>query len=354
MLVLDDPGTEAALTGHCEPEPGTLAQRTRLTPANAAFVVFTSGSTGRPKGVVVEHRSVNLYLAWSRHAYRSVAGQALVHSPASFDLTVTGLFAPLSAGGCVDLTELNDGSPGNPQAPAQAPSFVKATPSHLPILMSLPPSFSPTGQLVLGGEALPGEVLDQWRSRHPGVTVINEYGPTETTVGCMEYRIEPGDVVPPGVVTIGRPIWNTRMYLLDADLQPVPVGVVGEVYIAGGLVTRGYLGQPGRTAERYVADPYGPRGTRMYRSGDQARWRSDGQMAFAGRVDDQVKLRGYRIEPGEIAAVLGQHPKVRNAAVIVREDRPGDRRLVGYVVCGRTARTTASSRPTSPGCCLTT
>ena len=318
-LLIDEPAAAAAGPDPAGPAPG-----------NVAFAVFTSGSTGRPKGVLVEHRSLAAYLAWCARTYTETAGCSLVHSPASFDLTVTGLWATLAAGGTVRLADLDDSTPG--AVPAEAPTFVKATPSHLPVLLSLPPSFSPTGQLVLGGEALPGEVLDQWRERHPGVTVINEYGPTETTVGCMEYRIEPGEAAPPGVVPIGRPIWNTQMYILDAALAPVPVGVPGEVYIAGDLVTRGYARQPGRTAERFVACPFGPAGSRMYRTGDLARWRSDGQMTFAGRVDDQVKLRGYRIEPGEIEAALGRHPAVAQAAVLLREDRPGDRRLVGYVV----------------------
>ncbi len=332
-LVLDAPGTAAALaaaSGQLVTDQDRLAP---LSPANAAFVVFTSGSTGRPKGVVVEHRSLNLYLAWCRHAYRSVAGRSLVHSPGAFDLTVTGLYAPLTAGGCVRLSDLDSGSAPGQDALAQ-PTFVKATPSHLPLLMALPPEFSPSQQLVTGGESLMGEVLSEWRSRHPDVTVINEYGPTETTVGCMEFRIEPGDEVPPGVITIGHPIWNTRLYLLDRALRPVPVGVVGELYIAGDLVTRGYYGQPGLTAGRFVADPYSEPTGRMYRSGDLARWRPDGEMEFAGRADNQIKLRGYRIEPGEIEAVLGRHPTVKQAAVIVREDEPGDRKLVAYAVPG--------------------
>ncbi|MGK5628107.1 amino acid adenylation domain-containing protein [Streptomyces sp. URMC 123] len=331
-LVLDAPGTAreiAAAAGHDLTDAERLAP---LTPAHTAFVIFTSGSTGRPKGVMVEHRSLCLYLAWVRQAYDAVAGRALVHSPVSFDLTVTGLFAPLTAGGCAHLVRLDGATAPDEVTDATRPTFVKATPSHLPLLIELADRFSPSRQLVLGGESLMGEVLDQWRARHPGATVINEYGPTETTVGCTEYRIEPGDAVPSGVVTIGRPIWNTRMYVLDAGLRPVPVGVPGELYIAGDLVTRGYLGRPELTAGRFVADPYGPAGSRMYRSGDVVRWARDGQLQFVSRVDNQVKLRGFRIELGEIETVLGAHEAVAQAAVIVREDRPGDKRLVAYVV----------------------
>ncbi|MGW1031999.1 amino acid adenylation domain-containing protein [Streptomyces antibioticus] len=291
----------------------------------AAYVIFTSGSTGRPKGVVVEHRSLNSYLAWARDAYDSVERGALVHSPISFDLTVTGVFAPLTAGGAVDLVDLNG------DAPATRPAFVKATPSHLSLLLSLPEAFSPTEQLVLGGESLMGELLDEWRRRNPDVTVVNEYGPTETTVGCTEFRIAPGDAVPSGVITIGRPVWNTRMYVLDAKLRPQPVGVTGELYIAGDLVTRGYLNRLGLTAARFVADPYGPPGTRMYRSGDLGRWNRQGELEFVARVDHQVKLRGFRIELGEVETAVGKHPDVSHAAVVLREDRPGDKRLVAYV-----------------------
>ncbi|WP_248958370.1 non-ribosomal peptide synthetase, partial [Sphaerisporangium perillae] len=327
VLTLGAPEDLAALEAEAAALPAGRPD-SGLTPANPAFVIYTSGSTGRPKGVVVEHRSLNHYLAWARHAYGSVDGRALVHSPVSFDLTVTGLFGPLTSGGCAHLVDLDGDADAG--APMTRPSFVKATPSHLPLLIGLPDRFSPSEQLVLGGESLMGEVLDEWRRRHPRATVINEYGPTETTVGCMEYRVEPGDQVPAGVVPIGRPIWNTRLYVLDAGLRPVPPGVVGELYIAGDLVSRGYFNRPGLSAERFVADPFRT-GSRMYRSGDLARWRPDGQMEFAGRVDHQVKVRGFRIELSEIEAVLGEHPQVAHAAVIVREDRPGDQRIVAYV-----------------------
>ncbi|MFJ5673676.1 amino acid adenylation domain-containing protein [Streptomyces sp. NPDC093097] len=330
VLALDAPETAAGLP---ERDATDLTDADRHSPLlldNAVFVIFTSGSTGRPKGVTVQHRSLDAYLSWTRDAYPGVAGRALVHSPVAFDLTATGLFAPLTSGGCVELVGLDGRAPATDDRPR--PTFVKATPSHLPLLIELPAQFSPEEQLVLGGESLMGEVLDEWRGQHPGATVINEYGPTETTVGCSEFRIEPGDTVPAGVVTIGRPIWNTQMYVLDARLRPVPTGSPGEVYIAGDLVTRGYHRRPDLTAGRFVANPYGPPGSRMYRSGDIARWRADGRMEFLARVDDQVKLRGFRIELGEIEGIIGAHPRVAQVAVIVREDQPGDRRLVGYAV----------------------
>ncbi|MFC0430629.1 non-ribosomal peptide synthetase [Kutzneria buriramensis] len=327
-FVLDDPNTRAGLD-KLPAHDVTDEERTHpLRPHNPAFVIYTSGSTGRPKGVVVEHHGLNHYLAWSRHVYPGVSGRALVHSSVSFDLTVTGLYAPLTAGGAVHLIELDAAARTEPARP----TFVKATPSHLPLLTNLPAQFSPTKQLVLGGEALLGEVLDEWRAKHPGVTVYNEYGPTETTVGCMERRIEPGQRIPAGVITLGKPSWNTQMYVLDDALRPVPFGVAGEIYIAGDLVTRGYHGRPGLTASRFVANPFGPPGSRMYRSGDIGRRRRDGEYEFVARVDDQVKVRGFRVELGEIEAVVGQQPGIDRVAVIVREDQPGDKRLVAYFV----------------------
>lgn len=190
LLRLDDPGTAAEVAARSADDLTDADRSGPLSLDNAAFVIFTSGSTGRPKGVTVQHRSLDGYLSWTRSAYPGVAGTALVHSPVAFDLTATGLFAPLTSGGCVQLIELDASSTAG--ADRHSPSFVKATPSHLPLLIELPDAFSPDEQLVLGGESLMGEVLDEWRARHPGATVINEYGPTETTVGCSEYRIEPG------------------------------------------------------------------------------------------------------------------------------------------------------------------
>ncbi|MEU9850953.1 amino acid adenylation domain-containing protein [Streptomyces sp. NPDC047985] len=330
-ITLDAPDTREELQRHADGDIADSERRTPLLAGHPAFVIFTSGSTGRPKGVVVEHRSLHAYLAWARHAYDSVTGRVLVHSPVSFDLTATGLYTPLTSGGCVELVSLRKAGTPGAQEPSR-PAFVKATPSHLPVLMGLSANHSPTGQLVLGGESLLGDVLDDWRARNPGVTVINEYGPTETTIGCMEFRIAPDDTVTQGVVTLGRPVWNTRLYVLDEALNPVPPGVAGELYIAGDLVTRGYANRPGVTAERFVANPFEPAGARMYRTGDRVRWQRGGMLDFLGRVDTQVKIRGYRIEPGEIEAVLTEHPEVAQAAVVARDDLPTGLGLVAYVV----------------------
>ncbi|TDC38949.1 amino acid adenylation domain-containing protein [Micromonospora sp. 15K316] len=299
-------------------------RRVPLRPEHPAYVLYTSGSTGRPKGVVVEHRAVTAYLAWARHTYPGLAGTTLLHSPVSFDLTVTGLLGTLTAGGTVRLAAFDD-----PAARTGGrPTFLKVTPSHLPLLAA---ELSPTADLVIGGEALTGEQLAGWRAGHEDVAVINEYGPTEATVGCVAARITPGEPVPPGPVPIGRPTWNTRVYLLDAVLNPVPPGVVGELYVAGDQLARGYLGRPGLTAERFLPCPYGTPGQRMYRTGDLARWRPDGTLEYLGRRDNQVKIRGMRIELGEIESALLARPDVREAAVVVRADS-GEPELVGYLV----------------------
>ncbi len=320
----------------------TIALRP-VRPHHPAYVIYTSGSTGRPKGVVIEHRALVDYLTFARGDYKGVRGVALLHSPISFDLTVTAMFVPLTAGGTVRIASFEDVSPDATadlvarlrERPA---NFVKATPSHLPLLAALPKEYSPDTELLLGGELLLGELVDRWRAEHPGVTVLNMYGPTETTVNCTEYRIEPGQAIPSGPLPIGRPLANTRLYVLDERLRLVPPGSPGELYVAGGGLARGYLNRPELTSTKFVANPFGGPGERMYRSGDVVRWNTDGTLSFLRRVDDQVKLRGFRIELGEIEAVLAGHQDVGRGAVIVREDTPGDQRLTGYVTAadGRT------------------
>ncbi|MEV4846647.1 amino acid adenylation domain-containing protein [Micromonospora matsumotoense] len=324
---LADPGRDGAGSTAAGRDEADLTDADRvapLRPEHPGYVLYTSGSTGRPKGVVVEHRAITAYLAWARDTYPGLSGTALLHSPVSFDLTVTGLLGPLTAGGTVRLAGID-----SPAARVGGrPTFLKVTPSHLPLLDA---ELSPTTDLVIGGEALTGEQLTDWRTAHPDVAVVNEYGPTEATVGCVAARLAPGQPVPAGPVSIGRPTATSRVYLLDAAFQPVPPGVVGELYVAGDQLARGYLGRPGLTAERFLPCPYGPPGQRMYRTGDLARWRADGTLDYLGRRDDQVKVRGMRIELGEIEAAMREHPEVREAAVAVRTDS-GEPTLVGYHV----------------------
>ncbi|WP_037772805.1 non-ribosomal peptide synthetase, partial [Streptomyces sp. FXJ7.023] len=319
-LLLDDP----AHTGDLAARPDT-APTVPIPPGLPAYVIYTSGSTGRPKGVVIEHRSLGAYLQWARDAYPAMTGTSLLHSPISFDLTVTALYTTLVSGGLVRVADLDERAAEGPGA-----TFLKGTPSVLALLEALPAEASPSELIMLGGELLLGEVADRWRARRPDADLLNVYGATEATVNSVQYRIPAGAPAPTGPVPVGRPFWNTQVYVLDSGLRPVPPGVPGEAYIAGTGLARGYWRRAALTSERFVANPYGPAGSRMYRTGDVLRWNHDGRLEFVGRGDGQVKLRGYRIELGEIEAVLAGHEGVTQAAVLLREDQPGDKRLVAY------------------------
>ncbi|MEU0481695.1 amino acid adenylation domain-containing protein, partial [Streptosporangium sp. NPDC006013] len=302
-----------------------------------AYVIYTSGSTGRPKGVMVTHRGIANYAVWARDEYVPVGG-APVHSSVGFDLTVTSMLVPLLAGGTVHLLPEGVGAEGLGEAllARRAPyGLTKITPAHLEVVAhQLPPpeAAGRTRSFVIGGESLLAENIAFWRRHAPDTRLINEYGPTETVVGCATYEV--WEQTPAtGAVPIGRPIANTRLYVLDPLLNPVPVGVAGELHVGGAGVARGYLNRPGLTAERFLPDPFSASGgERMYRTGDIVRYRADGNLEYLGRQDTQVKLRGFRVELGEIEAVMTRLPAVADVAVTLREDTPGDRRLVAYVV----------------------
>jgi len=307
-----------------------------VSPRNLAYVLYTSGSTGTPKGVMVSHEGLANYLAWCAEAYGPGSGEgAPVHSPIGFDLTVTSLFAPLLAGRKAVLVPDGTEVEGLVRALREGGTFslVKLTPAHLELLRHqlAPEEARRARALVIGGEALVAESLRFWREHAPGIRLINEYGPTETVVGCCTFEV-PAGPLDTSAVPIGKPILNTRLYVLDTRLEPVPVGVVGELYIGGAGVARGYLGRPELTAERFVPDPFSATpGARMYRSGDLARYLPDGNLDFLGRADQQVKIRGFRIELEEIQSTLERHPAVTGAAVVARDDLPGGRQLVAYV-----------------------
>ncbi|MFF7983320.1 amino acid adenylation domain-containing protein [Streptomyces sp. NPDC007901] len=304
---------------------------------NLAYAVYTSGSTGRPKCVLLEHRGVVGRLRDAVDCFGLTADDVnLQVISLGFEVPVREIFAPLSVGGAVALLP-----PGGERDPATVVQVIReARPtvaicvvhSLLEALLAYAPDPADLASLRLvgtGGEVLrPAEadvIMNTW-----GCEVVNQYGPTETTMMACVHTVEPQDLR--GRIPVGRPLADTRVYVLDDALAPVPVGTPGEVYIAGSGLGRGYLNQPGLTAARFIANPYGLPGERLYRTGDTARWRPDGTLEFTGRVDDQVKVRGFRIEPGEIETVLTAHPKVAATAVIVREDRPGDKRLAAYVV----------------------
>ncbi|MGW4971303.1 amino acid adenylation domain-containing protein [Streptomyces albidoflavus] len=317
-LAVDTPAARELLAAY-SPAKAAYAD----DPHALAYVIYTSGSTGRPKGVAVAHHSVHTYLSFALDTYTGLAQESVVHSPVSFDLTVTALYGPLIAGGSVTLIDAFEEG-------AHVP-FVKATPAYVPLLDSLDVRQSPDSGLALGGELLLWQSLAGRRRASPGTTIFNEYGPTETTVGCSYLRIGPEDPLLSGPVPIGRPIPGTRMYVLDSLRRLTPPGRTGELYIAGDCLAQGYLNDPLRTAERFLRDPFGPEGTRMYRTGDLARWRPDGNLEFMGRTDSQVKVRGHRIELGEIEAVLAGHPAVGTAVAVAEPVGDTDHRLVCYV-----------------------
>ncbi|MEV7190174.1 amino acid adenylation domain-containing protein, partial [Streptomyces sp. NPDC093510] len=329
-VVLDDPQTVDALQRLDADAVDDTERHSHLLPSHPAYIIYTSGSTGRPKGVVITHQNLVNYVTRCVEAYPDLHGTTLLHASISFDAGVTGLYGALTCGGRVIVEGLDEHLPS--ALHGQELTFLKATPSHLAYMDGFDDNCAPSGQLMVGGEAVGGTQMREWRRRHPSVSVVNHYGPTEVTVGCTDYPLSAGDDSETGVLPIGRPMWNTRVYVLDAALQPVPVGSEGELYVAGAQLARGYLGRPGLSAERFVACPFGAAGERMYRTGDVVRWRADGVLEFLGRADDQVKLRGYRIELGEIDAALTSHPQAAQASVILREDVPGDKRLVAYVV----------------------
>ncbi len=308
-------------------------------PANLAYLLFTSGSTGRPKGVAVEHRQLMSYLngVVSRLDLPRAASYALVSTFAA-DLGNTMIFPSLALGGCLHIISAERAASPDDLAAyfdRHAIDCLKIVPSHLAALLSAgePARVLPRRRLILGGEAASAALVARVQALAPDCRVFNHYGPTETTVGVLTHAVLPGGAA--GPIPLGRSLPNTRAYILDRAMQPMPVGMPGELYIGGATVARGYVHRPDLTAERFVPNPHatgGGRDERLYRTGDRARQRGDGAIEFLGRMDDQVKIRGYRVEPAEIAAVLTLHPSVALAAVLPWDDERGEKRLAAYVV----------------------
>ncbi|MET8579604.1 amino acid adenylation domain-containing protein [Streptomyces collinus] len=303
-----------------------------------AYVIYTSGSTGRPKGVQITHRGLANYLGWTVRAYASAGtGGAPLFSSVAFDLGVPDLYAPLMTGQAVHLLpqDLDTADLGALLAAGGPYAFIKLTPGHLHLLtqqLSDQQIAALAGLVIAAGDSFTARLAERWAAAAGphGTRLAAEYGPTEITVGNSAYFLD--GPVTTELVSIGRAIPHTTMYVLDERLRPLPVGVPGEVWVGGVGLARGYAGRPGLTAERFLPDPYGPPGARLYRTGDVARVLPDGNLDFLSRVDHQVKLRGYRIEPGEIETALAAHPAVAEAVALVREDTPGDQQLVAYLV----------------------
>ena len=318
---------------------------------NLAYVIYTSGSTGRPKGVAVEHRQLVNYLngILERMKLSANASFATVSTIAA-DLGNTIILSSLCAGGSLHVISQERVS----DADAMAEYFsrysidcLKIVPSHLAALQSLshPERVLPRHCLILGGEASNANWVKSLRAMAPGCTILNHYGPTEATIGVLTYRLEGELPTHSSTLPLGRPIVNTQIYLLDRNLNLVPVGVPGELHIGGLGLSRGYLKRPELTAEKFIPNYFsGEAGARMYKTGDLARYRSDGNVEFLGRTDDQVKIHGYRVEPGEIEAVLRRHPGVREVAVVAREDTVAQKHLVAYVVASEDRAPTVAGK----------
>ncbi|MBI0299412.1 amino acid adenylation domain-containing protein, partial [Streptomyces sp. PRKS01-29] len=339
LLVLDGDHTQRLLA---QAPAADLTDRERtspLDPRHPAYAIYTSGSTGAPKGVVVTHQSLLNNLRWRVKAFGwSAEDRFLMRTPLSFDVSVWEAFCPLLVGGAIVLAHPDKhADPGYLLGAVRRHqvTVVHTVPSLLQHLLewhAVADQCRSLRDVVCGGEAMPAAVRDTFHATLPWARLYNSYGPSEATIDITGHPCEQGEEGPP---PIGTPIQDTRLYVLDGGLGWVPPGVVGELYVAGAGLARGYAGRAGLTAERFVACPFAEPGARMYRTGDLVRWRPDGRLEFVGRVDDQVKVRGFRIELGEVEAALVSHPRVARAAAVVREDRPGDRRLIGYAVPAR-------------------
>jgi amino acid adenylation domain-containing protein/non-ribosomal peptide synthase protein (TIGR01720 family) len=331
-IVLDDPAIEAAIAACPGAGPGDSGRIAPLRPAHPAYVMYTSGSTGTPKGVVATQAAVAA-LARDRCWRPGHHERVLMHAPHAFDASTYEVWVPLLSGGCLVVAP-----PGVADAGALRELIVAGGLTAVHVTAGLfsvlaqewPGCFEGLLEVLTGGDVVPPGAVAAVAAACPRTVVRQLYGPTEVTLCATSYQVPvplPGGAALP----IGVPLDNTRVFVLDENLRPVPAGVTGELYVAGGLA-RGYLDQPGLSAERFVACPFSPGGARMYRTGDLARWTADGVLVFAGRADAQVKVRGFRIEPAEVERALAEHGQVSQVAVVAREDMPGQRRLVGYVV----------------------
>ncbi|MDN0201321.1 amino acid adenylation domain-containing protein, partial [Streptomyces sp. S.PNR 29] len=339
-LLLDDPAVDARIGSQPHTDLTDMDRSAPLLAEHPAYVIYTSGTTGRPKGVVIPHAGLtNLFHSHREYFFEPAADRsdgerpsAALIAPLSFDTSWDSLMWPVAGHvlHVIDGDTWRDADRLANYLVQHGVTFIDVTPSYFSRLVEsglLSAEGSRLQTVSLGGEAVTEQLWDLV-GNHPGLEGHNMYGPTEYTVDAVHSPIRPGG----GSPSIGSPLPNTRTYVLDAGLQPVPVGVSGELYLSGVQVARGYLGRAALTAERFVADPFGPAGGRMYRTGDLVRRRPDGTLDYLGRVDDQVKVRGIRIELGEIEAALTEYRDIVRAAVVVREDRAGDQRIVAYVV----------------------
>ncbi|WP_232629438.1 alpha/beta fold hydrolase, partial [Methylobacterium sp. Leaf118] len=326
VILPEDPALQAQLADLSAADLGDDARTAPLTPHHPAYVIYTSGSTGTPKGTSLTHRNAVNLIGWAHEAYTPAQlRNALFATSLNFDVAVFECLVPLLAGHTVHLV---DNALALAAIEAEI-SVVNMVPSAFAAVIDAGPIPAGVRTINFGGETLKQDLVDRVFRETGVASVCNLYAPSETTTYSTWIELRRGE---PLRGAIGRPIWNTQLYVLDAALQPVPVGVAGELYIAGAGLARGYLNRAGLTASRFIACPFGPPGSRMYRTGDVVRWQERGTIEHLRRADDQVKIRGFRIEPGEVEAVLGGQASVAEACVVVRQDRNGDPQLVGYIV----------------------
>ncbi len=310
---------------------------TTTTTLNLAYVIYTSGSTGKPKGTLIPHQGLVNYLSWATQKYTVEQGiGTVVHSPLGFDLTITSLLSPLLVGRTVELLSEEQGIETLSQALKKSSnlSLVKITPAHLDLLkqqLSKEEIANKTRAFIIGGENLLAQSITFWQDVAPDTILVNEYGPTETVVGCCIYQVPVGKHTS-GSIPIGKPIANTQLYVLDQYLQPVTTNVTGELYIGGLGLARGYLNQPELTALKFIPNPFSKQqGDRLYKTGDLVRFLPSGDIEYIGRIDNQIKIRGFRVELGEIEGVINQHPSVSASVAILREDKPENQNLIAYI-----------------------
>ena len=308
-----------------------------VTENNLSYVIYTSGSTGKPKGTLITHKGLQNYLSWCLNEYPVAEGRgSIVHSTISFDATITSVFPSLISGKAIFLVDEKSGIDGLADCLLKYKDFslIKITPAHLELLSQqiLKADASDlTKSLVVGGEDLTSDKIKFWQNNASDTLIYNEYGPTETVVGCVVHEASKDKVS--GSVSIGKPLQNTQVYVLDKLLTAVPEGMTGELYIGGLGVARGYLNKPELTADKFIPNPFGDElGDRIYKTGDLVRVLNDGNLIFLGRADDQVKIRGYRIELGEINSILNNYEDLKDAIAIIREDKPNIKRLVAYYI----------------------
>src|SRR5215213_3371591 len=307
--------------------------KTETTPDDLAYVIYTSGSTGEPKGVEIRHRNLVNYIWWAKDQYAGDETVAFaLYSSLAFDLTVTSIYAPLITGNRILVYREEGGSSAIEEILKDNKAGVlKLTPSHLALVKIRDNSQSRIRRLIVGGEQFETELATAvWRSFDGNVEIINEYGPTEATVGSMIHRFDPAQDTQ-AVVPVGKPAANAQIYVLDDDLKPVAENVLGEMYLAGDGLARGYLKRATLTGEKFVDNPFTP-GQRMYRTGDLARWLPQGIIEYVGRKDSQVKYHGHRIELNEIKRALNRHPQIRDSVIVIARDKTGNDAMIAYYV----------------------